>query len=92
MGATLAVLAMAIVAMTLLWLIARIRFWLWLAEGRGIWIALAAGLAEILAIRAIFTLGPGILGAPSTVLGLLAIATLGSVLIFLKVPKGRAGI
>jgi spermidine/putrescine transport system permease protein len=35
MGATLAVLAMAIVALTLIWGISRLRFWLWLAEARG---------------------------------------------------------
>jgi spermidine/putrescine transport system permease protein len=92
MGATLAVLAMAIVALTLIWGISRLRFWLWLAEARGVWVALAAAVAEILAIRALFLLGPAILGAPATVLGLLALATLGSVLIFLRVPKGRAGI
>jgi spermidine/putrescine transport system permease protein len=92
MGATLAVLAMTIVALTLIWGISRLRFWLWLAEARGVWVALAAAVAEILAIRALFLLGPAILGAPATVLGLLALATLGSVLIFLRVPKGRAGI
>jgi spermidine/putrescine transport system permease protein len=92
MGATLAVLAMAVVALSLLWLIARIRFWLWLAETRGALPALAAALAEILAIRMIFTHGPAILGAPATMLGLLALATAGSALVFLRVPKGRAGI
>lgn len=92
MGATLAVLAMAIVALTLLWLFSRIRFWLWIAETRGAWIALGAAIAEILAIRAIFLLAPGLLGAPAAYLGLLALATLGSALIFLRVPKGRAGI
>jgi spermidine/putrescine transport system permease protein len=92
MGATLAVLAMAIVALTLLWLISRIRFWLWIAETRGPWIALAAALAEVVAIRAFFLLAPGTLGAPAAYLGLLALATLGSVLILLRVPKGRAGI
>jgi spermidine/putrescine transport system permease protein len=34
MGATLAVLAMAIVALTLIWGISRLRFWLWLAEAQ----------------------------------------------------------
>jgi hypothetical protein len=66
---------MAIVALTLIWGISRLRFWLWLAEGWGIWAALAAALAEIAAIRAFFLLGPAILGAPATVLGLLALAT-----------------
>jgi spermidine/putrescine transport system permease protein len=92
MGATLAVLAMTIVALTLIWGISRLRFWLWLAERNGLWAALAAGLAELIAIRALFVLGPAILGAPATVLGLLALATLGSVAIFVTVPKGRAGI
>ena len=92
MGATLAVLAMAIVALTLIWGISRLRFWLWLAEMRGPWVALAAAVAEILVIRAIFVFGPGIVGAPAMVLGLLGLATLGSALIFLRVPKGRAGI
>ena len=36
--------------------------------------------------------GPALVGAPAATLGLLALATLGSVLIFLRVPKGRAGI
>jgi spermidine/putrescine transport system permease protein len=92
MGATLAVLAMAIVALSLLWLIARIRFWLWLAETRGTGWALGLALVEILVIRTIFVAGPGLIGAPASVLGLLALATLGSVLIFLRVPRGRAGI
>jgi hypothetical protein len=43
-------------------------------------------------IRAIFLLAPGLLGAPAAYLGLLALATLGSALVFLRVPKGRAGI
>jgi spermidine/putrescine transport system permease protein len=92
MGATLAVLAMAIVALTLIWGIARLRFWLWLAEARGLWVAVGAALAEIVALRLFFLNGPAILGAPATVLSLLALATLGSVLIFWRVPKGRAGI
>jgi spermidine/putrescine transport system permease protein len=92
MGATLAVLAMSVVALSLLWLVARIRFWLWLAESRATWVAFAAAVAEILAIRAFFGLAPGIIGPAATALGLLAVVTAGSALILLRVPKGRAGI
>ncbi len=92
MGATLAVLAMAIVALSLLWLFSRIRFWLWLAESRGTWVAVAAASAEILAIRAVFVFAPAILGGPAAYLGLLALATAGSAAIFTMVPRGRAGI
>jgi spermidine/putrescine transport system permease protein len=97
MGATLAVLAMLIVAMTLLWGISRLRFWLWLADRsggglKGSAIALAAAVAEILVIRAIFLTAPGMIGPAPAVIGLLLVATALSVLIFLRVPKGRWGI
>lgn len=97
MGATLAVLAMMIVAMVLLWGISRLRFWLWLADRagggvKGMAVALAAALAEIVALRALFVLGPALLGAGAGVIVLLALATAGSILIFLRLPKGRWGI
>ncbi len=97
MGATLAVLAMMIVAMVLLWGISRLRFWLWLADRagggvKGMAVALAAALAEIVALRALFVLGPALLVAGAGVIVLLALATAGSILIFLRLPKGRWGI
>ncbi len=97
MGATLAVLAMMIVAMVLLWGISRLRFWLSLADRagggvKGMGVALAAALAEVLVLRALFTLGPALLGPGVAVIVLLALATAGSVLILMRVPKGRWGI
>jgi len=97
MGATLAVLAMLIVAMVLMWGVTRLRFWLWLADraGGGLtgWaIALAVALAEVLVIRVVFATAPGLIGAPPAVIALLLVATLGSVLILWRVPKGRWGI
>jgi spermidine/putrescine transport system permease protein len=97
MGATLAVLAMLIVAMVLLWGVSRLRFWLWLADRaggdlKGAGVALAAALAEILAIRLMFMHGPALLGAGTGAIVLLALATAGSVLILMRVPKGRSGI
>jgi spermidine/putrescine transport system permease protein len=97
MGATLAVLAMMIVAMVLLWGVSRLRFWLWLADRagggvKGMAVALAAALVEIVALRALFVLGPALMGAGVAVIVLLALATAGSILIFLRLPKGRWGI
>ena len=97
MGATLAVLAMMIVAMVLLWGVSRLRFWLWLADRagggvKGMAVALAAALVEIVALRALFVLGPALLGPGVAVIVLLALATAGSILIFLRLPKGRWGI
>jgi spermidine/putrescine transport system permease protein len=97
MGATLAVLAMMIVAMVLLWVVSRLRFWLWLADRagggvKGMAVALAAALVEIVALRALFVLGPALMGAGVAVIVLLALATAGSILIFLRLPKGRWGI
>jgi spermidine/putrescine transport system permease protein len=97
MGATLAVLAMLIVAMTLLWGISRLRFWLWLADQaggglKGGGIALAAAVAEVLVIRAVFVAAPALIGAAPAVIGLLLVATVLSALILWRVPKGRWGI
>jgi spermidine/putrescine transport system permease protein len=97
MGATLAVLAMLIVALVLLWGVARLRFWLWLADRagggvRGGAVALAAAFAELAAIRALFVLGPALVGSGTAVIVLLALASAGSVLVMLRVPRGRWGI
>jgi spermidine/putrescine transport system permease protein len=97
MGATLAVLAMLIVAMTLLWGISRLRFWLWLADQaggglKGGGIALAAAVAEVLVIRAVFMAAPALIGPAPAVIGLLLVATVLSALILWRVPKGRWGI
>ncbi len=97
MGATLAVLAMLIVAMTLLWGISRLRFWLWLADRmgggmRGGAIALGAAVAEIAAIRVAFSAAPGLVGPEAAIIGLLLIVSAGSALILTRVPKGRWGI
>jgi ABC-type Fe3+ transport system permease subunit len=79
MGATLAVLAMAIVALTLIWGISRCGSGCgWRRRGGSGW-RWPRHWRRSLAIRAFFVLGPAILGAPATVLGLLALATLGSV-------------
>jgi len=97
MGATLAVLAMLIVAIVLLWGVSRLRFWLWLADRaggglRGAGVALSVALAEIVVIRLVFVLGPAMLGPGPGVIALLALATAGSILILLRVPRGRSGI
>jgi spermidine/putrescine transport system permease protein len=97
MGATLAVLAMMIVAMVLLWGIARVRFWLWLVDRaggglRGAGAAVAVALAEILVIRALFFQGPALIGPGTSVIVLLMAATALSILILWRVPKGRWGI
>jgi spermidine/putrescine transport system permease protein len=97
MGATLAVLAMSIVAVTLLWGISRTRFWLWLADrlgggALGFGGAVAVALAELALIRAAFLHGPALVGPVAGSLGLLAVALVLSVLILWRVPKGRWGI
>ncbi|BDW85326.1 spermidine/putrescine ABC transporter permease [Roseicyclus marinus] len=97
MGATLAVLAMLIVAMTLLWGISRLRFWLWLADRmggglRGGAIALGAAVAEIALIRVVFSAAPGLVGPEAAIIGLLLIVSAASALILARVPKGRWGI
>jgi hypothetical protein len=88
---------MMIVAMVLLWGVSRLRFWLWLADRagggvKGMAVALAAALVEIVALRALFVLGPALMGAGVAVNVLLALATAGSILLFLRLPKGRWGI
>jgi len=97
MGATLAVMAMLIVAMVLLWGITRARLWLWLLDRAGggpagAALALAAAVAEILVIRLVFFQGPAWIGAGPSVIALLLAATLCSALILWRVPKGRWGI
>ena len=97
MGATLAVLAMMIVAMVLLWGISRLRFWLWLADRaggglKGTGIALAAAVAEILLIRAVFLKGPALIGPAQASILLMLAATAVSVVLLVRVPKGRWGI
>ncbi len=96
MGATLAVLAMLIVALVLLWGISRIRAWLWLADRcagqlHQAWVPALIG-AELLMIWALFSLAPAVIGTiPS--LGLLAGLTgIASLLILLRLPKGRFGV
>ncbi|MDA0923741.1 MAG: ABC transporter permease subunit [Proteobacteria bacterium] len=97
MGATLAVLAMLLVAMVLLWGISRARFWLWLADrmgggARGALVACGLALIEILAIRAAFLHGPALLGPATASIALALTATALSVAILLRLPKGRWGI
>ncbi len=97
MGATLAVLAMLIVAMVLLWGVTRVRAWLWLADRaggglRGGGMALAVAGAEILALRALFLQGPALMGPGVSVIVLLGLATLASAVILWRVPKGRWGL
>jgi spermidine/putrescine transport system permease protein len=97
MGATLAVLAMLIVAMVLLWGISRARFWLWLADrmgggAKGAGIALALAVMEIWLIRLVFVHAPALVGPALMPILLLLGATLGSVTILLRLPKGRWGI
>lgn len=97
MGATLAVLAMLLVAMVLLWGISRARAWLWLADrmGGGVkggGIALALALAEIMVIRLAFLHGPALIGPAQSAIALVLAVSLVSVLILLRLPKGRWGI
>jgi len=96
MGAALAVLAMVIVTLVLLWGATRLRAWLWLAD---LWAGDArralvpcAIVLELLAIWAIFVHGPALAG-PIPALGILAGGTLAlSILILARVPRGRFGI
>lgn len=97
MGATLAVLAMLIVAMVLLWGISRARFWLWLGDRmggglKGAGVAFAAAVVEVLLIRALFFQGSAVLGPAMAPIILVLVATLGSVMILWRLPKGRWGI
>jgi spermidine/putrescine transport system permease protein len=97
MGATLAVLAMLIVAMVLLWGISRARFWLWLADrmgggAKGAGVALALAVMEIWLIRLVFVHAPVLVNPALMPILLLAAATAGSLLILLRLPKGRWGI
>lgn len=97
MGATLAVLAMLLVAAVLLWGISRARGWLWLADrlgggAKGAGAAIAVALAEIMLIRAAFVHGPALLGPAVGAIGLVLVATSVSVLILMRLPKGRWGI
>jgi spermidine/putrescine transport system permease protein len=97
MGATLAVLAMLLVAMVLLWGISRVRAWLWLADRMGgglagAGVALAVALGEIVAIRLAFVHGPALIGPAGASILLVLVATAVSVAILLRVPKGRWGI
>jgi spermidine/putrescine transport system permease protein len=97
MGATLAVLAMLLVAMVLLWGISRARAWLWLADrmgggAKGAGIALALAAAEIMAIRLAFLHGPALIGPAQSAIALVLAASLVSILILLRLPKGRWGI
>lgn len=97
MGATLAVLAMLIVAMTLLWGVSRLRFWLWLADKmggglRGGAAAFGVALVEIAVIRVIFVTAPTLVGTAPAMIGLVLVASVGSAAILWRVPKGRWGI
>ncbi|WP_439140354.1 ABC transporter permease [Roseicyclus sp.] len=97
MGATLAVLAMLLVAMVLLWGISRARAWLWLADrmgggARGGGIALALAVTEIMAIRLAFLHGPALIGPAQSAIALVLAASLVSVLVLVRLPKGRWGI
>ena len=97
MGATLAVLAMLIVAMTLLWGISRLRFWLWLADrvgggAKGAAVGLAVALAEMAAIRAVFATATAMDNPGAALVGLVLAVSAGSALILMRVPKGRWGI
>jgi spermidine/putrescine transport system permease protein len=97
MGATLAVLAMLIVAMVLTWVVTRARLWLWLIDraGGGVQatvVAIAVAVAEILVIRWVFFQGPALIGSGASVIILFVAATLVSALILWRVPKGRWGL
>ncbi len=97
MGATLAVLAMLLVAMVLLWGMSRARAWLWLADrvgggAKGAGVAIAVAMAEILVIRAAFVHGPALMGPAAASIVLVLVATGLSVAILLRLPKGRWGI
>ena len=93
----LAVLAMLLVAMVLLWGMSRARAWLWLADrvgggAKGAGVAIAVAMAEILVIRAAFVHGPALMGPAAASIVLVLVATALSVAILLRLPKGRWGI
>ncbi len=96
MGATLAVLAMVIVTLVLLWVVTRLRAWLWLAGtsagAAAVWLVPTVIVAEVAVIWALFTQAPALIG-PIPALALLAGLTGAlSVAILLRLPKGRFGI
>jgi spermidine/putrescine transport system permease protein len=92
MGATLAVLAMAIVALTLIWGISRLRFWLWLAEAMG---ALGGAGRRIGGDRGdpgVLPAGPGDPRRARDGAGAAGAGDAGLGADLRAVPKGRAGI
>lgn len=92
MGATLAVLAMTIVALTLIWAISRVRLWLWLGgriSGRARLLVLAAPVAEIALIGWVIGQGPAIFGLIPALLALAGAVLVSSAAILFSVPRGR---
>ena len=95
MGATLAVLAMTIVALTLIWAISRVRLWLWLGgriSGRARLLVLAAPVAEIALIGWVNGQGPAIFGPIPALLALAGAVLVSSAAILFSVPRGRFGV
>jgi spermidine/putrescine transport system permease protein len=97
MGAALAVMAMGIVGWVILWVITRLRAWIWVNDrlGGGGWaviMTLAIALAEIALIGMVFVHGPHWFGAAGSVFVLAIITGFVSICILLRLPKGRIGI
>ena len=97
MGATLAVVAMATVTITLAWAILHVRFWVYLSDrvGGGLpglaLVAVAAAI-DIGVLWWLWHYGPALFG-PAGSLGIMAaIMGGGAILIALLLPKGRWGI
>ena len=97
MGATLAVLAMATVTITLAWFLMHLRFWAHLFEyvgggAFGVALTLAAAAVDIGILWWLNTHGVQVFGAAQSI-GLMALIMLGgAILIFWRVPKGAIGI
>ena len=97
MGATLAVVAMLAVTITLAWAILHIRFWVHLSDGvggglRGFVLAAAAFVIEISVLRWVLLNGDPYFGPAGTMGVMAAIMAGGAIAIALRLPKGRWGI
>ncbi len=97
MGATLAVLAMLTVTITLAWFILHIRFWVHLSDRvgggvLGLALAAVAAVIDIAIVRWVFLHGPDWFGPAGSLGVLAAIMGGGAILIAWFVPKGRWGI
>ena len=97
MGATLAVVAMVAVVLSLLWGATRLRAWVWIADRfgggyRGFAAVIAIAGGEVLMIWGIFTHAPAVIGPIGTIIFLVVILGFLSLWILFQLPRGKLGI